>query len=108
MNTNNLIKLMQQVAKEKKRLAAEVRLAASAGTFDCSAADAEFLLQLAHDQLYYDTWHKDEARQEAEYGWDGLWTNRDANELSKMEADLKLIANLLNQVRAKNDALIPF
>lgn len=106
--TAKLNELNELVRVEKIRIADEVCAELRAGTFDHEDSSACQALEIAKADRDAAIFYWEEMKEEALYGWDGLWDSGLENKLKELNKDYKLICDALELAKISLDAKIPF
>lgn len=99
---NNLVRV------EKIRITDEVIAELRAGTFDIEDFSAVQALEIAKANRDATIFRWEEMKEEALYGWDGLWHSGHEKKLAELNKDYKLICDALELAKVALDAKIPF
>ena len=105
---SKLNELKEQVRAEKIRIADEVCEELRNGTFNIEDFSAVQALEIAKADRDATIFRWEEMKEEALYGWDGLWHSGYENKLKELNKDYKLICDALELAKVALDAKIPF
>ena len=106
--TAKLNELKSEIWVEEIRIADEVVAELRAGTFDHETDEAVQALEIAKANRDAKIFRWEEMKEEALYGWSGLWHSGHENKLKELNKDHKLICDALKIAKISLDAKIPF
>lgn len=105
---SRLNELNEMVRVEKIRIADEVCAELRTGTLEIENFSAVQALEIAKADRDAAIFYWEEMKEEALYGWDGLWTSSNENKLKELNKDYKLICDALELAKVSLEAKIPF
>ena len=106
--TAKLNELENLVRVEKLRIADETLAELKAGTFDITVTEATKCLCIAKAHIEDEILYLEECKEEAEYGWNGLWTRVNEFQVTCLRMDLAEVSEALKKANEAFEAKIPF